>query len=76
MKPDTLTEIAVDIIEKKGRFALAEASRHILQSRYEYGKVSEALKYYAEVIFPRVLPIFPALIYLSSRPSALDTAES
>ena len=35
--------------------------------RYENGLVSEALKYYATAIFPRVLPIFPALIYLSCK---------
>jgi len=67
MKVESLTEIAVEIIEKRGNFALAEASRQILQSRYDNGLVAEALKYYATAIFPKVLPIFPALIYLSCK---------
>ena len=65
MKPKTLTEIAVGIIEKRGNFVLAEASRQILQTRYDNGMISAALTYYAKTIFPRVLPIFPALIHLS-----------
>ena len=65
MELKTLTEIAIDIIEKKGNFALAEASRQILQTKYDEGLISEALKYYAKRIFPRVLPIFPALINVS-----------
>jgi geranylgeranyl pyrophosphate synthase len=65
MKPETLTEIAIGIIERKGNFALAEASRQILQTKYDDGMISEALKYYAKRIFPMVLPIFPALINLS-----------
>ncbi len=67
MKPGPLTEIAVNIIEKRGNGALSEASRQILLSRYDGGTVYEALKYYAKAIFPRVLPIFPALIYLSCK---------
>jgi geranylgeranyl pyrophosphate synthase len=65
MKPKTLTEIAIGIIEKRGNFALVEASQQILQSTYDDGMISEALKYYAKTVFPRVLPIFPALIDLS-----------
>lgn len=65
MQPKTLTEIAVGIIEKRGNSALAEATQQILQFRYDEGVISEALKYYANTIFPRVLPIFPALIDLS-----------
>jgi geranylgeranyl pyrophosphate synthase len=67
MKPEPLTEVAVDIIEKRGSFAIGEATQQIFQSRYDNGKVSEALKYYAKTIFPRVLPIFPALVYLSCK---------
>lgn len=67
MKQRSLTEIAVDIMEKRGSLALAEAAGQILQAKYDSGTVSEALKYYAKAIFPRVLPIFPALIYLSCK---------
>ncbi len=65
MKLEPLTELAIDIIEKRGSFALAEATQQIIQTRYDNGKVSEVLKYYAQTIFPRVLPIFPAMVYLS-----------
>jgi heptaprenyl diphosphate synthase len=65
MKSEPLTEIALNIIDKRGKLALNEASLEILQYRYADGIISEALKYYAKAIFPRVLPIFPALIYLS-----------
>jgi geranylgeranyl pyrophosphate synthase len=65
MKPKTLTEIAVGIIEKRGNTALAEASRQILQLGHDGSRISEAMKYYAKTIFPKVLPIFPALIHLS-----------
>ena len=65
MKPETLTEIAISIIEKRGNSVLVEASQKILETRYDDGVISEALKYYANTIFPRVLPIFPALIDLS-----------
>lgn len=67
MPSESLTEIAIDILDKRGKFVLNEASRQILQYRSDDGLVSEALRYYAKAIFPRVLPIFPALIYLSCK---------
>jgi geranylgeranyl pyrophosphate synthase len=76
MKPKTLTEIAIGIIEKRGNFALVEASQQILQSTYDDGVISEALKYYAKMIFPRVLPIFPALIDLSCEAVGGKTEEA
>lgn len=67
MQSEPLTEIALNIIDRRGKFALEEASQQILQHRYDGGIISEALKYYAKSIFPRVLPIFPTLIYLSCK---------
>jgi geranylgeranyl pyrophosphate synthase len=67
MPTESLTKIAINIIDKRGKFALDEASRIILQCEYDKGIISGALKYYAQAIFPRVLPIFPALIYLSCK---------
>src|SRR4030042_4858081 len=65
MQIGPLTEIAIGIIDRRGKFALNEASKRIQEYRYSNGLISEALNYYANKIFPRVLPIFPALINLS-----------
>ena len=62
----SLTENALKIIEKRGRSAVDEACRKILKIPAGKGEVSDALNYYATTILPNVLPIFPALIYLSS----------
>lgn len=67
MPLEPLTEIALKIIDRRGKFALNDAQQQILQNKYNDRIFSEALKYYAQVIFPRVLPIFPALIYLSCK---------
>ena len=66
VSPVSLTENALKIIEKRGRSAVDEACRKILKIPVGKGEVSEALNYYATTILPNVLPIFPALIYLSS----------
>src|ERR1700690_1332474 len=65
MQSESLTETALKIIDTRGQSALNEASQQILQYGCNGGIISEALKYYTKVIFPRVLPIFPTLIYLS-----------
>jgi geranylgeranyl pyrophosphate synthase len=65
MESNSLIASAIEIIDKRGQSALKEASEHILKNQYGTGVISEALNYYATAIFPRVLPIFPALIHLS-----------
>jgi len=65
MESESLIASAIEIIDKKGQSALKEASTHILKNKYGQGAISEALNYYAKTIFPRVLPIFPALIHIS-----------
>jgi geranylgeranyl pyrophosphate synthase len=67
MKAGALTHKAMSIIQGEGQTALAQAYQKILQSRYDDGKIREALHYYAEAVLPKVLPIFPALINLSSK---------
>lgn len=62
--PKSLIETAIEIIDRRGKSALDESIQHILQGSND-GIVSEALEYYTRMIFPRVLPIFPALIHLS-----------
>jgi geranylgeranyl pyrophosphate synthase len=63
----SLTQNALDIVCRNGKFALAQACQKILTSRYDDGIIREALHYYAKNVLPRVLPIFPALITLSSK---------
>ncbi len=65
MPAKPLIETVIDIVDARGKSALEEATRCILQSGYDQSIVSEALTYYAKEIFPSVLPIFPALIHLS-----------
>ncbi|MCW4046678.1 MAG: polyprenyl synthetase family protein [Candidatus Bathyarchaeota archaeon] len=60
-----LMEIAKVLIEKRGKNALEKAQKEILECQYNGGAVSSALKYFADVIFPRALPVFPALVSLS-----------
>ena len=54
-----------DTIEKKGRAAIEQATQEILDSPYDGGDVSSALKYFARVTLQGALPVFPALIALS-----------
>ena len=60
-----LTENFKGIIEKRGRGALEQAKHEILDSPYDGGVVSSALKYFAQVTLKDILPVFPALISLS-----------
>ena len=67
MKPNSLTENALKIIDNRGKFAIEGASEKILQNQFGEGIISSALEYYAKTVLPAVLPIFPALIYLSCK---------
>ena len=67
MKETSLTKNAIGIIQRIGQSPLAEASKKILSNRYDDGILCEALHYYAQEVLPNVLPIFPALMALSSR---------
>ncbi len=53
------------IIEKRGKAALEKARQEILNSKYNGGVVSSALKYFARVTLHGALPVFPALLSLS-----------
>lgn len=65
MSSDSIIENALRIIEARGKNALEDAYNEMLQIKLDDDILSKPLKYYAEFIFPRVLPIFPALISLS-----------
>ncbi len=67
MPLESLTDLAIKIIDERGKSALDKASELIFQNNYAGGIISEALNYYAKEIFPNVLPIFPTLIYLSCK---------
>jgi geranylgeranyl pyrophosphate synthase len=58
-------ETAKGIIEKKGKAAMETARQEILDSQYNSGAVSLALKHYATVTLHGALPVFPALLFLS-----------
>ncbi len=58
-------EMALRVIDKRGRSAMERARQEILASQYDGGVVSSAVKYYASVTLPGVLPLFPALISIA-----------
>jgi len=60
-----LMEKAKIIFEKRGKDALKKVQSEILESRYDGGAVSSALKYFAKVTLRNSLPVFPALVSLS-----------
>jgi geranylgeranyl pyrophosphate synthase len=57
-------EVFQSILEEYGRNAMEKAVVEILDSKYNCGSVSSALKYHAKFL-RRVSPVFPALISLS-----------
>ena len=67
MKEGSLTKKALGIIQNRGQSGAAQARQKILKTQYDDGAVAEALHYYAKAVLPKVLPIFPALIVLSSK---------
>jgi len=67
MKANSLTQNAINIVQSKGKFAIEQACQKILENNYDNGVIREALHFYAKNVLPKVLPIFPALIYLSSK---------
>lgn len=67
MQAVALTDMAIDLIDNLGKSVLEEVSQTMIQSEYSESVISDALTYYAQVTLPRVLPIFPALIYLSCK---------
>ena len=60
-----LIETVKRIIEKRGRASVEKAREEILDSPYDGGIVSSAVKYFARVTLRQGLPVFPALISLS-----------
>jgi len=60
-----LIEKVKGIIEKRGRASVEKAREEILDSPYDGGIVSSAVKYFARVTLRQGLPVFPALISLS-----------
>lgn len=78
MQAGQLTQKALRVIQSIGQPALQQACKVILDSQYDNGTVCDALYFYASDVLPSVLPIFPALIHISSRavgnsPSNIDS---
>ncbi len=65
MKFNPTIETALNIIYERGSRSLEDACNEISKFQDNVDIVSDALKYYAEKIFPRVLPIFPALVSIT-----------
>jgi geranylgeranyl pyrophosphate synthase len=65
MPSKSLMETALDIVDTRGTPAIEESIERIIQSGYTPSIITKALAYYAKELFPKVLPIFPALIHLS-----------
>jgi geranylgeranyl pyrophosphate synthase len=63
------TETALSIMDKRGRSAVEKARLEILSLPYDGGVVSSALRYYADVTLPSVLPLFPTLISIACEAS-------
>ncbi len=58
-------DAAVAMVERRGRAAMEKAKQEILCTDYDNGAIASALKYYAKVNLPLVMPIFPALMSIS-----------
>ena len=56
----------VDTLRKNGEDALEKARAELLEPSYNGSSVSSAVKYFARVTLRDALPVFPALISLSS----------
>ncbi len=67
MTESPLTDAALKIVECRGRWAVAGACQTILSFNYGSQEINQALKFYAQNTLSNVLPIFPALLSLSSR---------
>ncbi len=65
MDSDSLTDSALDMISRHGKWVLNQACRKILDSDYGNETLNAAMKYYADSTLRNVLPIFPTLLYLS-----------
>jgi geranylgeranyl pyrophosphate synthase len=71
-----LMESVKGIIEKRGTAAIEQARKELLDTRYDSGSVSSALKYFAQVTLQGGLPVFPALISLSCEAVGGKTAKT
>jgi geranylgeranyl pyrophosphate synthase len=58
-------DAAVEMVERRGRAAMEKARQEILNTAYDNGAIASALKYYAKVNLPLVMPIFPALMSIA-----------
>ena len=58
-------ETCVEIFEKRGKDALEKTKTELLESKYDGGQVSSALKYFVQTTLRGALPVFPALVSLS-----------
>ena len=65
MNQEEVEDAAVEMVERRGRAAMEKAKQEILNTAYDNGVIASALKYYANVNLPLVMPIFPALMSIA-----------
>lgn len=65
-----------DLFEKNGQEAFDKAKTEILNSKYDGGQVSMALKYFAKSSLQNGLPVFPALLTLSCKATGKNSIKT
>jgi len=60
-----LENAAVTMINRRGKAVMEKAQQELLNIQYDNGVLDLALKHYAKVNLPLILPLFPALTSLS-----------
>jgi geranylgeranyl pyrophosphate synthase len=65
MNPVDIENAAVAMVERRGRAVMNKAKHELLNAVCDNGELALALKHYANVNLPLVMPIFPALMSLS-----------
>jgi len=60
-----LENAAVTLINRRGKAVMEKTRQKLLNTKYDNGILDLALKHYAKVNLPLVLPLFPALTSLS-----------
>ncbi len=63
----SLTQQALDIINRRGKTAVDRACQEITRYDYSSDIIGNALNFYSETTLSNILPLFPTLIYLSCK---------
>ena len=69
-------ELVKTILKNRGKQAVDMATAEVIRASSEAGKVGSALKYFLRVTVPGALPVFPALVSLSTDAAGGETDKS